>query len=95
MKVYEYLAAGLPVVSTPLPALDGVGDVISADGPSEFGAAIARLLERDDRCAREARSRRARSHSWEARLDELAEALAAVEPAAPAVLSARRSGEAS
>jgi glycosyltransferase involved in cell wall biosynthesis len=95
MKVYEYLAAGLPVVATPLPALDGVADVVTADGPSEFVAAIARLLEREDRGAREARSRRARSHSWEARLDELAEALDAVEPAAPAVLSARRSGEAS
>ena len=32
MKVYEYLAAGLPVVATPLPALEGVEDVdIAAD----------------------------------------------------------------
>ncbi len=27
MKVYEYLAAGLPVVATPLPALEGVEEV--------------------------------------------------------------------
>ena len=30
MKVYEYLAAGLPVVSTPLPALAGLQDIAFA-----------------------------------------------------------------
>ncbi len=30
MKVYEYLAAGLPVVATPLPTLAGVADVATA-----------------------------------------------------------------
>ena len=41
MKVYEYLAAGLPVVATPLPALGGVAEVATAPD----AAGIAELLE--------------------------------------------------
>jgi glycosyltransferase involved in cell wall biosynthesis len=41
MKVYEYLAAGLPVVATPLPALAAVEEVATA--PDADG--IARLLD--------------------------------------------------
>src|SRR4051812_8969295 len=40
MKVYEYLAAGLPVVATPLPALAGVEEIATADGPQAFAAAL-------------------------------------------------------
>ena len=40
MKVYEYLAAGLPVVATRLPALEGVDDVALVDGADEAVAAI-------------------------------------------------------
>ena len=36
MKVYEYLAAGLPVVATPLPALEGVADVAVAADAAGF-----------------------------------------------------------
>lgn len=75
MKVYEYLAAGLPVVSTPLPALDGVEDVdIAADAEATV-AAIERELAGDDAAARKARSQRALGHSWEARIAEIEAAL--------------------
>ncbi len=37
MKVYEYLAAGLPVVATPLPALAGVPDVSTAPDAAGLG----------------------------------------------------------
>ena len=72
MKVYEYLAAGLPVVSTPLPALDAVGDVATAGDPPGIVAALERALAGDTEDARRERSQRARGHSWDARLDEIA-----------------------
>jgi glycosyltransferase involved in cell wall biosynthesis len=85
MKVYEYLAAGLPVVATPLPALAGIKAVATA--PDAEG--IARLL--DDALAtdtperRVARSRAAAEHSWERRLQEIAAAIDALAPSQPSV----------
>jgi glycosyltransferase involved in cell wall biosynthesis len=75
MKVYEYLAAGLPVVSTPLPALAGLEDIAFAADAPEMVAAIEAALEADDPSRRRARSERARGHSWERRLAEIARAL--------------------
>jgi glycosyltransferase involved in cell wall biosynthesis len=75
MKVYEYLAAGLPVVGTPLPALEDVAGVTRATGVDATVAAIERLLERDTPQARADRSRAAAAHSWDARIDEIATAL--------------------
>jgi glycosyltransferase involved in cell wall biosynthesis len=78
MKVYEYLAAGLPVVSTPLPALEGVERI----GIASDAQGLARLL--DDAIAsdspeqRAARSRAAASHSWERRLEEIATAVSSL-----------------
>jgi glycosyltransferase involved in cell wall biosynthesis len=78
MKVYEYLAAGLPVVATPLPALADVAEVATA--PDAEG--IARLLEEgidgDSPERRAERSRAAAAHSWERRLDEIADAIEAL-----------------
>jgi glycosyltransferase involved in cell wall biosynthesis len=71
MKVYEYLAAGLPVVTTPLPALAGAAGVaVAADAPATV-AAVERALAEDGPQARRERSEAARGHSWEARLDEI------------------------
>ena len=75
MKVYEYLAAGLPVVSTPLPSLQGVEGLVTADDAPATAAAIERLLAEDGPQARAERARIAEGHSWDARIDEIAEAL--------------------
>jgi glycosyltransferase involved in cell wall biosynthesis len=71
MKVYEYLAAGLPVVSTPLPALDAVAEVAVAADAAGMAAALERALAQDSPAARERRSALAREHSWESRLEEI------------------------
>ena len=74
MKVYEYLSAGLPVVSTPLPALEGLEEVVRASGAEEMAQRLEeRLTEGPERRAE--RSRRAARYSWDTRLDEIAAAL--------------------
>ena len=75
MKVYEYLAAGLPVVATGLPALAGLEHVALVDGLEATLSAIENALLQGSREQRRTRSARARAHSWEARLVEIAAAL--------------------
>jgi glycosyltransferase involved in cell wall biosynthesis len=75
MKVYEYLAAGLPVLATPLPALAGVEAVETVDGPAQLVAAAERELAADTPERRRQRSRDAAAHSWEARIGEIERAL--------------------
>jgi len=72
MKVYEYLAAGLPVVTTPLPALaDTPGVIVAADAPETL-AAVERALADEGAAARRARSQAVLGNSWDARLEEIA-----------------------
>ena len=77
MKVYEYLAAGLPVVATPLPAIAEVAEVLTAPDAAGFRAALERELEQDTPERRAARSAAAASHSWDERLREIAAAVPA------------------
>ena len=66
MKVYEYLAAGLPVVATPLPALAGVADVATAPDAAGHRRAARRGARRATARERRAeRSPRGHGHSWE------------------------------
>lgn len=76
MKVYEYLAAGLPAISTPLPALAGVSGVSSSAGAEGIVELIERELAQDSPERRAARSRAAAANSWEQRLQEIARAIA-------------------
>ncbi len=75
MKVYEYLAAGLPVVSTPLPSLEGVEGVSFAADSTSMVSAIESLLASNNRAERRARSQLAEGHSWEDRIEEIELAL--------------------
>jgi glycosyltransferase involved in cell wall biosynthesis len=80
LKLWEYLAAGLPVVATPLPSLADLaqpGLVSLARGPEAFAAAVRAAAGRppEERLARLAR---ARDHDWPARMEELCEAVGAV-----------------
>lgn len=75
MKVYEYLAAGLPVVATGLPSLEGIEGVELVAGHLEVAAALDRILERDTPADRADRSELANGHSWDMRLAEVEAAL--------------------
>ena len=48
LKVFEYLAASVPVVSTPLPACIGIDGVAVASSTVDFAAAISTALALKD-----------------------------------------------
>ncbi|HTX10155.1 MAG TPA: glycosyltransferase [Solirubrobacteraceae bacterium] len=75
MKVYEYLAAGLPVVATGVPAVAEVDGVELVEGAPATLAAIERALGEDSPELRRRRSEAARRHSWKTRLEEIGAAL--------------------
>jgi len=75
MKVYEYLAAGLPVVATELPALAGIAEVRSAADADGILVALEQALAEDSAELRVARSRAAAGHSWDRRMQEIAAAV--------------------
>lgn len=73
LKLYEYLAAGSPVVTTPLPGLlaqpeDGV--LVAEPDPAAFAARLVEAIGYDAD-ARRRISQRASTHSWERRMEEL------------------------
>ncbi len=78
MKVYEYLAAGLPVVATPLPALADVAEVLTAPDAEGLARLLEEALASDSPARRAERSRAAAAHSWERRLEEIAAAIEAL-----------------
>jgi glycosyltransferase involved in cell wall biosynthesis len=75
MKVYEYLAAGLPVLATPLPALAGVEEVDTVADAGQLVQAAERHFAADTPELRRQRSSEASSHSWENRIEEIEAAL--------------------
>ncbi len=79
MKVYEYLAAGLPVVATPLPSLAEVEELAMAPDATGIAELLDRALATDTPQRRAERSRAASAHSWGARIEQIAAALNALQ----------------
>jgi len=76
IKIYEYLAAGKPVVAVPLPELDRLGDFIYiAEGAEAFVAAIDRSLAEPQGDLSLQRIRFAENETWTRRAQDLCEAL--------------------
>lgn len=74
VKIYEYLAAGKPVVSTRLPEVELIGDelVFLCDSMKDFDSSIKRALEvADNEGMRIQRKRFAIANTWEVRYQEI------------------------
>lgn len=86
IKIYEYCAAGLPVVSTPMEETVAMGaPVLLADGGEAFAAALESTRAADGSKVRAQRVAYARRNTWDLRYAALREALLALGlPAAPA-----------
>lgn len=77
IKMQEYLAAGLPIVSTPLPEADGFSPfVIMAKSADAFAAACDRVLVTWMRKDRATISETVRTNGWETRISRIEAALA-------------------
>ncbi|UHG89758.1 glycosyltransferase [Spirosoma oryzicola] len=76
LKINEYLAAGLPVVSTPFSILDDFAGIIElADTPESFAQAIRRALADKDPQRIQERVHTAQANSWERRAHEFEAAI--------------------
>ncbi|MGB2988052.1 MAG: glycosyltransferase [Phycisphaerae bacterium] len=72
IKMYEYLAAGLPIVSTPLPEAERFdAPILVADTPQHFAEACDQVLATYDRNSREAISRSVRTETWLSKTEHL------------------------
>lgn len=72
LKLYEYLAAGKPVVATANPEVLELADwVYLADDGAAWATAVARALAEDTPTQQQARSAFAQNHSWSRRVDEM------------------------
>jgi teichuronic acid biosynthesis glycosyltransferase TuaH len=81
LKTLEYLAAGIPVVATDLPAIRWLDCpfIEVADSPSAFAAAVARLAAPTTQAASpQTLHDFARAHSWDARATQFLRTIAAI-----------------
>lgn len=80
IKLWEYLAAGLPVVSTPVPEVAAYPSVVTlADTPAAFAAAIERAAGARSPMDAAVRQALARRHSWSERYRQIVAAVPEIE----------------
>jgi hypothetical protein len=72
IKLYEYFSCGLPVVTTPLPEAQAMGDLVYVGAsPADFASQVGRALEEDEPRQRARRREVAMRESWAARAQDV------------------------
>lgn len=72
MKYYEYLAANLPVVSTPIPGSERFGEmVIVANTPEQFNGAVDQALAGEREILTNERIKMLENNTWSKRVGEM------------------------
>ena len=75
-KLYDYLSLGKPIVTTDLPELDDIREMIYRTKHAEdFVPAIRKALEEKDGSLKELREQYSRENSWSARIGQFLEEL--------------------
>lgn len=78
VKMHEYLAAGLPVISTRLPEAEAFGGSVTVvDSAGEFAHACDRAVDAATHSARALISRAVEGHTWESKVEHLSDLIAA------------------
>jgi len=78
IKLYEYFACGMPVVSSALPEVTAYGSLVyAASSPREFAAQVTRALAEQDPERRRERRRAAERESWDVRAEQLSQTMEA------------------
>jgi len=78
LKLYEYLACGLPVISTPVSGMSIFGDLVKVAKDAEsFSQEIDQALNDDYEHSRLQRKAAVRSHTWTQRVDRMLEIIEA------------------
>ena len=76
LKLYEYLAAGIPVVTTAMPECEGIPGVFVASSQEEFDKGLSWGLKvKKDKTRIDEALTFARENTWAARADILLEAI--------------------
>jgi glycosyltransferase involved in cell wall biosynthesis len=79
LKMYEYLACGLPIVATDIPSVHDERDVIHvAEDHESFIAWVPMALASDSEARRIERQRRASQNTWMHRVERMSELVEAV-----------------
>jgi glycosyltransferase involved in cell wall biosynthesis len=74
IKMYEYFSCGLPVVTTPLPEAQTMGDLVYlASTPPEFARQVGHALAEDDAGRRMRRREIAILENWDARARDISD----------------------
>jgi glycosyltransferase involved in cell wall biosynthesis len=83
IKLYEYFAAGLPVVSARLPEVEMYGELVYLAGtPQDFAAMCAAAIREQRTELRARRIEAARYETWSARASALLECIRSLRPSA-------------
>lgn len=75
LKLYEYLSAGKPVVSTALPAVSDFREFVYVSDSENFAASADKAINEHDPARAQRQIAMMEKHSWSARIKELADIL--------------------